>query len=442
MEPGSASVWCRGNPSLQLLLATRLVSQTAQALLFGWLFTASGSGTEGATQLGSAVIAMMVASILLGLPGGALADALGPRWALPVGGALRLFAAALGFSLLSDAPWVEAFIYSAASQVFGPAELALVHTVGPQRLLSSHAALLVLQYLGFALGALVLFPLLDIFGASWAPLTGAALLFGATVLLALLLGARLADMPPLAPARVVANPLAQVITFFARDRLSLYAAGVLAFADMATRSLLLALPLYLLAELEPTTPGIVVLMSAAAFGGLLGFVWVRRERAAASPDRLIRMLRTTMVAVIASTLALAMLADALHLTYSYSQLPDPSELQNLPKLSFVVALLVFAVLGSALTATPIVSRGLLSARAPALFQARAFAAQGTLSNLLVVLPLTIATVGADLVGTRATLLFLAIAGGLALVALERALRGNEKAATPDQRGAGRAPSRE
>jgi MFS family permease len=429
-------VWRRGNPGLELLFTTRLVSQTAQALFFGWLFTASGSGTEGATQLGSAVIAMMVASILLGLPGGALADALGPRWALPTGGSLRLFAALLASSLLSGAPWAGAFMYSAASQVFSPAELALVRAVEPRRLLSSHAALLVLQYIGFALGALVLFPLLDVFVAPWAPLTGAVILFGATVLITLALGARLADMPPRAPTRVVANPLVQVFTFFKRDRLSLYAAGVLAFADMATRSLLLALPLYLLAELKPTTLGIAALMSAASLGGLVGLAWVKREQAAApSPDRLIRMLRATMVAVIASTLALAMLADALRLTFSYSQLPDPSELQNLPTLSFAVALPVFAILGLALTATPVLSRGLLSARAPALFQARTFAAQGTMSNLLVVLPLTIATVGADLVGTRATLLFLAITGGLALIALERALRGYQGTATPEQ-GAG------
>lgn len=74
------------------------------------------------------------------------------------------------------------------------------------------------------------------------------------------------------------------------------------------------------------------------------------------------------------------------------------------------------------TATPIASRALPSARAPVSFQGRVFAAQGTLSNLLVLLPLTIATLGAELIGARGTLLFVAITGGVVLFALERSLR--------------------
>ena len=63
-EAGRALDWRRTDSTLQLLFATRLVSQTGQALFFAWLFVASGSGTEGATKVGGAAIAMMVASIL------------------------------------------------------------------------------------------------------------------------------------------------------------------------------------------------------------------------------------------------------------------------------------------------------------------------------------------------------------------------------------------
>jgi hypothetical protein len=191
---------------------------------------------------------------------------------------------------------------------------------------------------------------------------------------------------------------------------------------MATRSLLLALPLYLLAELELTTPGIAGLMAVAAVGGLGGFIWVRQERAGSSPDRLIRMLRAAMVAAIASSLALAILAEALSLTFSYSQLPSLPDVRSIPPLNVLVALPFFAVLGAVFTATPIAGRALLSARAPASSQGRVFAAQGTLSNLLVLLPLAIATAGTELIGARGTLLFVAITGSAVLFALERVLR--------------------
>jgi hypothetical protein len=414
--------WRRTDPTLQLLFATRLISQTGQALFFAWLYQASGSGTEGATQLGGAVIAMMVASILLGMPGGAFADALGPRWALPSASVLRLIAVVVSFWLLSGTLWALAFAYSVASQVFTPAELALVRIVGQRGLLGSHAALLILQYVGFALGGLVLFPLLSATAASWAPPLAATVLFAATVMIAVVLGARLAGRPSTAPPLMTGNPFVEVLVFFRNDRRSLYAAGALSFSDMATRSLLLALPLYLLAELELTAPGIVALMSVTALAGLAGLAWVRHQRAAASQDRLVQVLRTAMVAVIASSLALAMLAAALRLTFSYSQLPSLPEVRSMPTLSVVVALPVFAVFGAVFTATPIASRALLSARAPLSFQGRVFAAQGTLSNLLVLLPLTIATVGAELIGARGTLLFVATTGGVVLFALERVLR--------------------
>ena len=345
------------DPTLQRLFATRLTSQTGQALFFAWLFVESGSGTEGAIQVGGAVIAMMVASILFGLPGGAFADALGPRWALPTAIMLRLVAAVVGFLVLSEALWVLAFAYSLASQVYTPAELGLVRIVGERGLLRSHAALLVLQYLGFAVGALVLYPLLAAADVSWAPQLGATVLLAMTVVSSLMLGARLAGLPSTAPRRATGNPFIEVLVFFRDDRRSLYAAGALSFSDMATRSLLLALPLYVLAELKLTAPGIVALLAMASVGGVGGLVWVKRERAFASPDRLVRMLRMAIVGVIASTLALAMLADTLRLTFSYSQLPSLPDVYSMRTLSIVVALPVFAVLGSIFTATPIVSRG-------------------------------------------------------------------------------------
>jgi hypothetical protein len=411
--------WRHYDASLNLLFATRLVSQTGQALFFAWLYRASGSGAEGASQVGGAVIAMMLASILLGIPGGTLADRFGPPWALPIASVLRLTAVVAGFLLLSGALWLLAFTYSVASQVFSPAELALVRTVGQRGVLASHAALLVLQYVGFALGALLLFPLLSATDHSpEVPLVTVVLLV-VTVATSAVLGARLSGRPSTAPAPLTTNAFVEVLSFFRDDRRSLYAAGALSFSDMATRSLLLALPLYLLAELELTTPGIVALLAVAAAGGVAGLVWVGHQRARASQDGLLRILRAAMVVVIACSLALAILADALRLTFSYSQLPSLPEVRSMPTLNVVVALPVFAALGAVFTATPIASRALLSARAPLSYQGRAFAAQGTLSNLLVLLPLTVATVGADLIGSRGTLAFVAVTGGLVLLVLER-----------------------
>lgn len=429
--------WRRTDPTLKLLYSTRLVSQTGQAVFFAWLFVQSGSGTEGATRIGGAVIAMMVASILLGIPGGAAADGLGSRWALTTASALRLVAVIAGFWLLPDthaALWALAFAYSAASQIFTPAELALVRVAGQRGLIGGHTMLVVLQYAGFGFGGLVLVPLLTATGSSSAAPVAATLLLAATVGITAALGHRLASDPSTAPPPLGRHPFIEVLSFFRSDRHSLYATGALAFSDMATRSLLLALPLYLLAELELTAPGIVGLMTVAAAGGLGGFIWVRQERDRASSDRLIRMLRMAMVAAIASSVALAILAEALSLTFSYSQLPSLPDVLAMPRLNVLVAMPFFALLGAVFTATPIAGRALLSARAPAFSQGRVFATQGTLSNLLVLLPLAIATAGTELIGARGTLIFVAITGGVVLFALERILRG-ERDAAPPQAGA-------
>ena len=89
---------------------------------------------------------------------------------------LRLLAIGCAVAVLGhgEYAWAAAFVYSAASQVFSPAELALVSTIRRERPAGAHASLFALQFGGQIVGAFA--PALFWAGGTGAMLAGALLL--------------------------------------------------------------------------------------------------------------------------------------------------------------------------------------------------------------------------------------------------------------------------
>ena len=161
-----------------LYYASRLTSQAGQGLFFALIVVLAGPNGAGALGLGSVMVAMTVAAIALGPFGGSAVDRLGPRLALPAGAVLRLLAIGCAVAVLGhgEYAWAAAFVYSAASQVFSPAELALVSTIRRERPAGAHASLFALQFGGQIVGAFAFAPALFWAGGTGAMLAGALLL--------------------------------------------------------------------------------------------------------------------------------------------------------------------------------------------------------------------------------------------------------------------------
>jgi hypothetical protein len=83
-----------------------------------------------------------------------VADRLGPARGMVVGAGLRFASLAVGILLVdgSTSAWMIAGLYSAVSQVFTPAEMAMVRSLRHEASSRAHSIVVALQYGGQGLG--------------------------------------------------------------------------------------------------------------------------------------------------------------------------------------------------------------------------------------------------------------------------------------------------
>jgi len=427
--PSDASNADRGTQVLYY--ASRLTSQTGQGLFFALLVVVAGPGGSGALGLGSVMVAMTVAAIALGPLGGGAVDRLGPRFALVTGAGLRLVAIGCAVLVLGhgEYAWTAAFVYSAASQVFSPAELALVSSIRRRRPAGAHASLFALQFGGQVLGAFAFAPALFWLGGTSAMLTGALLLYGAVVVLAAILGSRLhtSGVSRLRGRRSSVR-FTSTLRFIGGEPRALYAVGLLAFVDVMTKCLLIAAPIYFRSELDLGRVQVAMLVGIAAVGALIGLVWAARPLSGRQSTMVMRWM---LLATLASVFALTPLGDGLStLTVAGASLEFDGVAAPL-RAGAVAAVPAVLVLGASLSMTPIIARSVLTTTTPAEHQGRVFAAEAVLSNVLVVPALLLAALSTDLVSARATVLFIGVVGIALFLLLEYAALGRAEPAASD-----------
>ena len=431
LDRSAASAW-------RLFFAARLLSQAAQSLFFAALILPSAAeGSAG--ELSATVIAMMAAAILLGYPGGSLVDRLGPARSMVLGSLARFAMVVAAFALLDghQTAWAFAFGYSAVSQLYSPAELVMVHRLRRSEACEVHASLVAIQYIGQGAGLLVLAPALLFLGGSAAMIAGAALLFAGVAASSLWLALRLRGTPPAeadrasAPrpaasptssnpsspsaARTPALGLRHTLSFFGGEPRARYAAGLLAFADLSTRVMLVALPLYLRAELEVSAVQTVLLVAAGGVGVVLGLVWAARSLTIRLAPRAMRL---TLFAAIIAAVMLSGFGHAVSAFLAPGPIPGLGAFDDPRPASFAVALPAMLAFGASFSVAGVAARSVISATAPSQHQARVFASVATLSDLIVIVPLALAGLTAELLGARLVLLLFGTAGLLVLVLLE------------------------
>lgn len=383
--------------------ALRLSSQFGQSLAYAVFFYLGGSSGETALGLSSVLLGMMAGAVLLGVPGGAVADSLGPPRALVLGATLRGAAITLPLFLPHTALGIlaAAFAYSAVSQIFSPAELAMLRVLRahPAR---GHAALLALQFAAHGGGLVLASGLILSRGVGAAILAGCAV-YGVAVLLAVVLRRSAPGCGERAP-RISLRPL---VAAFRTRPAAAEATALLVYNDLATKCLAVTAPVYVFEALGLRGAALATLGAPAALGVLGGSVWAIRS---GGSERALRGMRTLLLGTALALAALAGLSEDVPLP-SIAGAPAP------------VPVLVLAggaslLLGSAFGAFPIAGRAVLSAVLPLPVQARAFAAQASLSDLVVLLPLAGTGIGVTAMGPRVAFAGVAGAALLLFVLLE------------------------
>lgn len=416
--------------------SARLLNQLGQGLFFlglFWVVAKSSVPALGATAL---MAAMMSAAVVFGLLGGIVADRIGIARAAVLGGgargiiiALTLTLAALGSGPLQVAGLVViAFAYSAASQVYCPAEVALVRTIEARRAAVGHAMLTFLQYAGQAGSLAISAALAWRFQSPWPLVAGAALAYGGVVVLMQAVAG--ATHTPRTVRRHVF--LAETVAYYRGQPGAVFAGLLLAFGELVARACAVALPYYFAKDLGLGREASIALMVPGVAGVGLGLYWTGRWLDA---ERAHHVLRLTLAGTVIGLLTLGALPGALTAAASWLR-PDTAVTVNAGVvLAVVVTAPAALLLGLCFAVGPVSARSLLSATAPRDQQSRIFALQSTVTDALAIVPLVLSGVGAQLAGGRLTFLFLGLlGGGVLLLAEVSGLHGAPSRRTPHAPG--------
>ncbi len=394
---------------------SRFTSQVGQGVFLAALVLLAGGTSTPALGFSGILAGMLAGSVLVALPAGLLIDRIGPPRALALGAALRFAAIATGFVAAGqpERAVAVAFLYSAASQVFSPAELSLVRTLSADRVGRVHVRLVALQHLGQLVGALALAPLLYRAGGTAWVLAGALAAYALVVLIAGALALRLRAAPTLVRGVRRLPAWSEAFAYFGGEHRAAYALGLLTFAEIATKTLSVALPFYLRDELHLGATQVIVLALLGGLGATAGLAWAHR---ALTMQRASHAIRVALAASVAATLSLAGVAGALVLLVRLSP-AAPFNVATLD-LSFAVAAPAALLLGICFSIAPVGARTIFSETAPPGMQGRVFATQSMSTDALVIAPLLLAGLATDAAGPRAALYFVGMLGAALFVALE------------------------
>ena len=404
----------KGNPRLpdpqigyrferSLYYAAKFLAQTSQNVWLAALFLTAGTSKNAALDLSSVMLATLLPSIVFGLPGGSIVDRLGPTRGYVAGAVLRFVPIAAAVVLLDGGTSASlfAFLYSTGSQVFTPAEMALVKPLQTQQAGRVHSWLVALQYGGQGMGALVLAPALYFIGGPTAMVAGAAVGFLALTGVTGFLAYRLRDLE-IERERTVRGALRfnETMRFFGREHIARYALLALGMKMLVTKGIIVALPFYLERDMGLQFSALAFLAAPGVLGVVAGLVWCGRSL---TLERAHSVMRFAFVGMAVSMLALAALDYGITAIARYSQVPPIVRMEAEMNTTFAVAAPVAFLLGLCLSGVLIAARVALTETAPLGQQARVFAVQLTLTEALIALPLLMLGVGTTYAGARMTL---------------------------------------
>ena len=402
---------------LWLYYAARFTAQVSQTLLFAGLFVIAGTSDHAAVGLSSIFIATTLAALILGMPGGALADRVSPARGMAIGAVSRavLIVACAALFQSASAAIVIAFLYSAVSQVYSPSESAMIRFLWGKAHGRVHSTNVALQYAGQVAGVVVFAPLAYYLGGEAGMLAGAAVSAVALAAVTLGMAATITKVAvePIRPR--TDSPFIDTVRFFKRYSIARDALATLAVKTMITQGVIVALPLYVRNDLSLGDKWAAGLVAPGIAGIIAALVWCSAYLTFAESGRAMRL---SLIAMTVGVFALASLDYGVRAIVELTQFGPMVDIQGSLNTSFIVAIPVAFVVGAGLTIALIASRVALTSAAPVSQQSRVYAVQATLTDALVVLPLLLMGIGVEVAGARPVLAAMGVIGAAAFVIIQ------------------------
>jgi hypothetical protein len=419
----------RLSPAPAFYLAGKFSSQLGQNALLAALLVTAGTSKDASIGLSSFLLAMLVPSVLLGPIGGAIVDRLSPSVGYTVGATLRALAIVPAFFLIGTPHlvWVVAACYSAASQVFTPAEFALVHDVQGKKPGRIYSGLTVLQYAGQGAGIMLFAPALFFLGGQPAVFLGVVAVFTVVALIGLMISAAVignADEP--VPARS-AFSFGTVARFLFTNSHALNAVVALTLAGIITRVLVISLPGYVRDEVNIGPLGMLCVVVPGVLGLVTGLFVTSRLL---SLERSGTLLRLASLGLLVGLGLLAFVDNGVTLVARNSYIPAIKDGEAWLNTTAIVAVPGAFAGGFGLCMVVMSARFVLTELAPFGSRGRVHAVQLAITETLLVGPVLLAGVATALAGARLTLTVSAIVAVLVLAITEWRRMTQPAAATP------------
>jgi MFS family permease len=390
-------------------LWSRFAGQVAQNALLYALLIAIVERTDSSFGSTLLVAAYIVPSILLGIPGGALADAL-PKRAVLTGVLVLRAAIAAGLLFWADdltTLYLLVLAFATVGQLFAPAESAAVPALLPvERLARGNAAMSFVLIAAQVIGGVALAPVLLKFAGERAVFVVTAALYLLATWQMLKVRGLQRTSPAAASAAVTRRPgfvptLAAGWHVIARDRTVFRAVVRLTLVGTVIKIIVAVAPILARNVLQIDAANTVYVMAPAALGAVFGLLL------APPLARLLGGPRLGAVAFVLFSLGAIALSMAERIGGWLSSRPALSfdrieEITRVPGVVTVV-MLIAVVLGLAFSLTTVAVRALINERAPQNVQGRVFATQATIADAASLLPLLAAGWVADHVGVRPVL---------------------------------------
>ncbi|MCK9517406.1 MAG: MFS transporter [Dehalococcoidia bacterium] len=397
---------------------SKFTAQVAQNLLLAALFVAAGTQSSAAIGISGLFLASLAPGLVLGFAGGALADRIGPARGYALGAVLRLLPVVVGIGILRDGTTAAlvALLFGVGSQVFAPAEMALVSVLQRQSVSRAHSLVLALQYGGQGVGVLVLAPALYFLGGTELMMivTAGALLV--VTVLSFELARRLGAIGGV--GRRDPFCFASTCRFFLRHPHARIAVTTLGVKTAVARGVIVALPFYLSHDLGIGSEGLAFLVVPGAAGAILGLGAGLKKMSTHSAAAL---MRRSLAGMLVALFAFAVFDYGVRAVIELSGVRPIVELEASMNTTYIVALPAAFLLGLSLSLAVVASRVALTGTAPQGQQARVFAGAELLTESLLVLPLLLTGVGTEVAGARVTLAAIGGAGVAVVIACEAPL---------------------
>ncbi len=398
------------NDKFRRLLQARFVGQTAQnAMIYALLIllvTESGSSIHS-TLL---IVALTIPSIVLGIPGGAIADMLPRRFTLTLGYLARAGVAAALFYYSGDLFYIYLFVlvHSTIGQFFGPAEAATVPAIVRKDQLSTANSLMMMSLmLGQIVGMVVMAPvLIKLISADAVFIVAAVLFVIATYIVGWLASdfTRTQDEKP--PSIGFVDAMREGFQILRTNRHAYLSIVYLTTGLSLAKVLIILMPKFTRDVLEMAPEDTVFVAAPAAIGAGVGLLIV---------PLLIKLFGAWRVAAVAFLIFVLGLAGLGLVVFVRDFIQDNFDFgisfleDNFSLASVITVTMMLAIpLGLSFTILNVATRVVMNEQAPQEAQGRIFAMQMALGDFLSLLPLLVVGVIADVMGVRATLLVSAV----------------------------------